>query len=175
MARPVIRQLETEPKHGVAIPRTLVQKCHCETRCPPTLMKNIVAAIYEPSRLPKHPVRWISLPGSPDLLTCHQSTADQSVVNSPSVFEKVDLHCVVSILTISFSWKAIQSVSSGEPHPVEHLCPQSRLHASYSSQPNTIPLHHAFPSMYHPLDPQAHLKSPTLSENTSHRVNGIPV
>jgi hypothetical protein len=35
--------------------------------------------------------------------------------------------------------------------------------------------HHAFPLQSRPLDPQAHLKTATLSDNTSHRVNGIPV
>jgi len=64
--------------------------------------------------------------------------------------------------------------SSGVPHPVERLGHPSGWHALNFSLRNTVPWHHAFPSQSHPVDPQAHLKTVTLPENTSHRVNGIP-
>jgi len=56
----------------------------------------------------------------------------------------------------------------------EQLLTLSGWHSSNSSHHNTVPWYHAFPSQSHPLDLQAHLETARSSENTSHRVNGIP-
>ena len=68
---------EIPPKDGVAIHRAIVETHRCDPRSLPTLMRNMLAAIYEPSMLPKHPAKCISPPGSSDVLAHPQSTRDQ--------------------------------------------------------------------------------------------------
>jgi len=174
MSLSVIRKWENPPKCRVAIDHTIVQKCPCNPPCVPTQMMNIsLAAIDEPSMLPKHPLKCTSPLGSSDLLALSLSTQDQWGVHSPFISRQVVVHWQVLIPTTTLSSKALQSVSSSAPHPVDLLDLQSELHASNSSLQNTIPLHHAFPLQYHPLHLQAHLKTATSSDNASHRVNGI--
>ena len=72
-----IGKSEIPPKDRVAILRAIVQKHRCDPRCFPTLMRNIPAAIYEPSMLQKHPAKCTSPPGSSDVLAVSQSTRDQ--------------------------------------------------------------------------------------------------
>jgi len=153
---------------------------HCPERSlrslvSPNTKENMLTTIYEPSMLLNHPVRCITPRGSSVLLALRQSTQDQSGVHSQLVSGPVIIDCRVSIPTTSLSYKALQSVSSGVLQPVEHLCLLSGLHASNSSQRNAMPLHHAFPSLYQPLDFQTELKTAAYSDITTHTVNGIPV
>jgi len=134
----------------------------------------MLAAIHELSTLLKHLVKCIFPQGSLVLLALPQSIRDQQGVHSPSGSEQVVSHSRVSILTTSLLCRALQFGSSVVPHPVEHPGLKSRLHASNSSQRNAVPRCRAFPSKSHHLDLQAHLNTATSSENTSHRVNGIP-
>jgi len=93
------------------------------------------------------------------------------VLLSGSISEWVVLELWLSLSTTSSLPNCLQFVSPVVLHPVEHLRLQSRLHASNSSEWKTMPLHCAFPSLYHPLDLQAHLKTTTSSENSSHWEN----
>jgi len=175
MSRSAMRKSEVPPKYRVASHCAIVQKQRCDPQCLPTLTRNMLTAICEPCMLQKHPARCTSPPGSSDVLGLPQSTRDQWGVHSPSVSRRVVFDWRVSILTTAWPSMALQSESSSVLHPVEFLHLSSELHASNSSQRNTMPQHHACPSQYHPLDRQTHLVTATLSENTSHRVNGIPV
>src|SRR5882757_1739502 len=113
------------PKYRVPIHRTIVQKRRCDPPCLPTLTKNMQAAIDELSMPPKNHVKYISPPGPSVLLARPQSTQDQRGVHSPSVSALAVFRWQVSILTTSLSSKALQSESSGAPHPVELLRLQS--------------------------------------------------
>jgi len=170
-----IRKSVNPPKYSVAIHRTIVLKRHSDVRCLPIPISNMAAAIYVPSTLLKHFVKCFSPPGSLVQLALHQFIADQRGVHSPSVSKHVVSHSQVLILNTSWLSRPLQFWSLGVPHPIEHRGHQSWRHASHSSQWNTVAWHSAFPSPSHPLDPQAPLKTATFSENTSHRVNGIPV
>jgi len=116
---------------------TQIWSGHSSYYCPETLLQSSVspstsenhdsmlAAIYGPFILLKHPAKCISPPESSVLLARPQSTRDQWDVHSLSVSERVVFHWVVSITTTSLSSMALESVSSGAPHPVEILCFQS--------------------------------------------------
>jgi len=119
------RKLENPPKCWVAIHRAIVQKCHSDPRCLPIPMRRMPAAIYEPSTLLKHPVKCISPRVSLVLFTLLESIRDQQGVHSPSLSEQVVSQLQVSILTTSWSSRALQSESSDVPHPVERLRIQS--------------------------------------------------
>jgi hypothetical protein len=106
------------------------------------------------------------------LLALIQSIPNQQGLHSPAVSEQVVSLSHVSIQTTSGSSRALQFGSSGVPHPIVHVPLQSGYHASNSAQWNTVHRRHAFPSLSHPLDRQAHLKTATFFETTSHRVNG---
>jgi len=134
---------------------------------------NNLAAICEPSMLLKDPVKFNSLPGSSVLLTCPYSTQCQWPVHYPLVFKWVVVHWLVLNPTSSCSSKALQSVLCGKPHHVKLLHPLSGHFPSHPRPWNTMPLHHAFPSVFNPRVLQVHLKTATLSDNTSSRVNGI--
>jgi len=153
-----IGQSENPPKYRVAIHCIIVLECHSNARRLPTPMRNMPAAIWEPSTLLKHPVKCIS----------PQGFLVQFV--SPQVVS----HSRLLILTTSLSSRALLFGSSGVPHPVEHLGLQSAWHASNYSQRNTVHRPRAFPSLSHSLDFQVHLTTAALSDNTSQRVNGIP-
>jgi len=175
MSLSAIRKSESPPKHLVAIHCTIAQKCGCDLQCLPRLIKKILATIYEPCMLRKHCVMWISEPLSFILLHLPQSTRAQSGVYFPSKPGQLVFHWLVSIMTTSLSSKALRCVLCSLPRSVQLHRIQSRFHASNCSQRNSMPLHHASLSKYHPLDLQAHLKAATLSGNTSHGGNGIPL
>jgi len=102
-----------------------------------------------------------------------ESTQDGWGVNFPTVSQQVGLHWQVLILTSSFSFNALHYLSASGLHPVELLHLQSELHASYSSQWDTMPLHHPFPSQFCSLELQADLTTTISSVNTRNQVNGI--
>jgi len=111
----------------------------------------------------------------PDLFALPLSTQVMGGVISPLGSKWVGIHWLVSIPTTSLSCNTLQSVTSGEPHSVELFHLLSEEHASNFSQQNPMPLHHPFPSLYHSLQLQVHLNTTTSSDNTSHKVNGIPL
>jgi len=121
MSLSAIGKSEIPPKYQVDIHRAIVQKHCCDPWCLPTLTRDMLAAIHEPYMLQKHPVRSTSPPGSSDVLALPQSTWDQWGVLSPLVSGWVVFHWRVSILTTAWSSMALQSGSSGAPHPVELL------------------------------------------------------
>jgi len=151
----------------------MVLKHHSNFRCLPIPMRNMPASSYVLSMLLKHLVKCIFPQGSWVELALPQSIRDQQGVHSPLGSEQVVLHSRVSILTISLLSRALQSVSSNVPHLVERPGYQSAWHASNSSQRNIVHRRRAFPLQFHSLDLQVHLITTTLSENTSHWVNGI--
>jgi len=93
------RKLESPPKYQVASHHAIFQKHCCDPRCLPTLTRNMLATIYEPSMLQKHPVECTSPPGSSDVLALPQFTRDQYGVHSPSVSGQVVCHWPVSMVT----------------------------------------------------------------------------
>ena len=97
----VIGKWKNQPKHRVAIHRTIVQKRRWDPWCLPTVTRNMLATIYEPSMLQKHPMKCISPQESSVVLALSQSTQDQWGVNCTSVSEQQDFHRLVSILTIA--------------------------------------------------------------------------
>jgi hypothetical protein len=86
----------------------------------------------------------------------------------------VVFHWQVSTLTTTWLSRDLQFEPSGVPHSVK--CPglQSRWHTSNASEWDTLPQHCAFRSQSQSLDHLVHLKTATLSETTTHRVNGFP-
>jgi len=98
---------ENQPKYWVAIYRDVVEKRRYNPPCHSSLTKTMLAAIYEPSMLLKHPVKYTPAPGSPDLLALSQSTRDQRGVHSPWVSGWVVLHWQVFIPTTSLPSKAL--------------------------------------------------------------------
>jgi len=119
------RRSEIPPKYPAATHCAIVQKYHCDARCLPTLMRNMLAAIHKPSILQKHPTKCTSPPGSSRVLALPQSIRAQWRVHSPLVFRRVVFHWLISIQTTALSCTALQSESSIAPHPVELLCLQS--------------------------------------------------
>jgi len=170
-----IGKLENRPKYPVAIHRTIVEKRCCDPRCHPTLTWTMLATICEPSMFLKHPMKCISPQESSVVLALSQFNWDQWGWHFPLVSEQVVFHWLFSILTTFLLSTALQSVSSGALHWIEHLHHLSGSHVSNSWQRNTLHLHHAVPSQYHLRDHQAHVKTAASSDNTSYRVNGIPV
>jgi len=67
MSFSAIRKSEIPPRYRVAIHRAMVQKHHCDPRCLPTFMRNMLAAIHEPSMLQKHPAKYTTSPWSSDV------------------------------------------------------------------------------------------------------------
>jgi len=162
---------------------TRVSSGHSVYHCPEMSFRSSVS----PNTNEKHPSRHLWTLHTPEApcemylstkslvkLALPQPIRDQQGVHSPSGCRQVVSHSRVSILTTSFLSRALQFGLSGVPQPVECSGLQSGLHASNSSQRNTVRRRCDFPSKSHPLVYQAHLKTATLSENTSHRVNGIP-
>jgi len=95
-----------------------------------------------------------------------------------AIFFSIQKSCIPLASTDSDHFlivQTLQSASSGTRHRAERLRLRTRKHASISSLRNTILVHSAILSQYHPLDRQADLDKATLSDNTSHRVNGIPL
>jgi len=125
MCLSAIRKLENPPKCRVAIYCTIVQKRHSDPWWIPLPMRSMPAAIYELSMLLKHPVKCISQQGSSVLLAYLQSIWDQHGVQSPSVSEQVVSHSHASILTTSWSFRALQLGSPDVWHPAERLRLQS--------------------------------------------------
>jgi hypothetical protein len=167
-------KLENPPKCRLAIHCTIVLTHHSDPRCLPIPRRNMPAAIYVPSTLLMHPVTCISPQGLRVLLARPQRIRAHQGVHSPSVSEPGVSHSQVSILTTFLLFRALLFGTSGVPHPVDHPALQIGWHASNSAQRNTVHRRGAFPSKSHPLDLQAHLKTVTSPDNTSHRVNGIP-
>jgi len=144
MCLTAIEKLGNQPKYGVAIHRTIVQKHRSDPRCSPIPMRAMPAAIYIPSTLPKHPVMWMSPQGSSGELALLQSIRDQHGVHSLSVPEQIVSHSRLSFLTTSWSSGALQFGSYAVRHSGEHCGLQSRWPASKSSEPNTVHRHRAF-------------------------------
>ena len=72
-----IEESEIPRRYWVANHRAIIQKHCCDPRRLPTLTRNMLAAIYEPSMLQKHPANCTSPPESFDVLALPQSTRDQ--------------------------------------------------------------------------------------------------
>jgi len=125
MCLSAIGKSENPPKYWVVIHCTMVLNGHSDPRCLPIPMRNMAATIYEPSTLLKHPMKCISTQESSVLLALLQCIRDQNGVWSPQVSKQVVSHSQVSILTTSWSSRALQCLSSGVPHPVECVCLQS--------------------------------------------------
>jgi len=175
MCLSAIRNLEVPSRCRVAIYRTIVLKCHFDRQCIPIPMTSMPAAIFIPSTLLKHSVKCISPQRSSVQLALLQSTRDQQGVHSPLVSEHEVSLSAGANLTTFLLFRAVHFESSGVPHPVELVYLQSAFHALNTSLQNIVPWRRAFPSHYHPVDLQVHLKTATSSENTSYRVNGILV
>jgi len=77
MSRSGIGKAEIPPKYQVAIHHAIVQKHFCDPRSLPTVMRNMLAAIYLPSMLQKHPAKFTSPPGCSVVLALSQSTRAQ--------------------------------------------------------------------------------------------------
>jgi len=112
MSPSVIRKSDNPPNYRRAIHSTFLQKPCRDSPCLPTLEKNMLATIDDPSMLLKFPIQCISAPGASVLLACPQSTRDQWGVHAPSVLQGVVFSWQVSIPTSFSSSKAMQAVSS---------------------------------------------------------------
>jgi len=121
MSLPAIRKSKIPPNYWVAIHRAIDQTHCCNPLCLPTLTGTMLASIYEPSMLQKHPAKCTSPPGSSDVLVPPQSTPDQWGVHSLLVSRRVVFHWRVSILLTTWSCMASDSESSGALHAVELL------------------------------------------------------
>lgn len=138
-----------------------VQSSHSLYNCPKmslqfsvSLNSNMVCAscpdwIFHASEAPS---KVYHFQGSSVLPDHPLSTQDQRGVPSALGFNQVDLLSKVSIVTTFWLSKALQYVASGVLILVMLLCLQSGWHTSNFSMWYNVPLHHAFPSLFLPLD-----------------------
>jgi len=110
---------EIPPKYRVAIRLTTVQKRRCNTWCLATLMRNMLATVYEPPMFLKHSVKCIS-PQEFAVEYAHpQSAQDRWGEHFPFVSTRVVFHSLVLIPTTSLVSKDFESIWLGLQHPVD--------------------------------------------------------
>jgi len=117
-----IGKSENQLTNWVPTDHTITQIHHCDALCVPTVMKTMLATIDAPSALLKYTLKCTSPRGSSVLLALTQCTHVEWGVHYLVEFGPVEFCWQVLFPTTFFSADTLQSVLSGAPHSVDHLC-----------------------------------------------------